>query len=77
MLSSFVERLCSSQFLTALVLNSLLIPDFYFIFNPHSKEVSLLLSYCFVLCKDTSVRSVELFGFFVIFWNSKILIGCI
>lgn len=39
----------------ALVLNSLLILDFYFIFSPRSKDVSF-----FALCKDTSVRSVEL-----------------
>lgn len=33
----------------------------YFILSPHSKDFSLLLS-CFVFCKDTSVRSVELFA---------------
>lgn len=44
-----------------LVLNSLLIVDFffYFILSPHSKDFSLLLAYSSVFCKDTSVRSVR------------------
>lgn len=58
------------------MLNGLLIVDFDFIFSPHNKDFSLLLSYSFVLCKDRSVRSVELLAF-VVFWDSEILIDCI
>lgn len=63
-----VQLLCCREFMffmisyctVTLVLNCLLVLGFYFIFSPHSKDFSLVLSYSFVLCKDTSVRSVEL-----------------